>query len=453
MDLTRPSQPSRAREMITMFSVIVRTIRSIAIPMMILSIVLLAHGCSDEITPPGNGVPTDISGMLVHTTGCKETIYGLDTGAPTDIDCISWGWDGSDTLSVVHINAGLNCCPGTIVGLVNVEGSSITIGESEGDDAIMCHCLCLYDLTYAISGISGGTITITFIEPYLPEGAEILTVTIDLDAEPTGTHCVDRNTYPWGSGQTGDDPVGVIDDYSGCKDLAGTYDYLQPFSTDSSCVVLNNFPADNLLRIYHINTAYNCCVDALDADFEFGESLITITGIEHPPGGFCDCICLYDINYSISNYDQGITTIRFVEPYRPAGQQQLEITVDLSLEGTWTFCVPREGYPWNEDTSEQDDQTKLKEMFDEIVDYIGTPYCSGEGDCRFIGVGSKPCGGPWSYLIYSAPTVDIDHLEHLINAHAAFENYMNMKYGYTSTCDVPAQPILECHEGICRARQ
>ena len=145
-----------------------------------------------------------------------------------------------------------------------------------------------------------------------------------------------------------------------------------------------------------------------------------------------------------------MTTIRFVEPYLPPGQDQLEITVDLSLEGTWTFCVPRDGYPWGEEPSEDDDQALLKALYDGIVEYIGTPYCSGDDDCRSIGTGSKPCGGPWHYLIYSASTVDEEYLQSLVSEHAAFEDYMNMKYGYISTCDVPVPPPLECHEGICR---
>jgi len=450
--------------MIMMFPVKIRSIRLISLSIVIMAIALLAHGCSDEITPPIDDKPDLVfaSGTLVHATECKEIIYGL--AAPAVLDCVFWEWDGSDTLRVVHMNAALNCCPGTITSHVepvyyeihveDPDGAGIdfmgfNITETEGDDAPMCHCLCLYDLSYEMSGVDGDVIWIRFIEKYLPEGAEQLYISIDLDAEPSGSHCVQRFTYPWDTGQAGEDPVGVIDNYSGCKHLTDTSESTLPFSADSSCVVLYNFPADSLLRIYHINTAYNCCVDALDANFEFAEGLITITGIEHPPGGLCDCICLYDVNYSISNYEQGITTIRFVEPYFPAGQDQLEITVDLSIEGTWTYCVPREGYPWNDDTSEEQDQAMLKGMFDEIVDYIGTPYCSGDDDCRVIGVGSKPCGGPWMYLIYSASTVDEEYLQGLVSEHYAFEDYMNMKYGYMSTCDVPAPPRLECHDGIC----
>jgi hypothetical protein len=435
--------------MVRMFPDKFRSFRLFSSYIALIALTLMSHGCGDEIAPTGGGVPMDISGMLVNTTECKENIYGFGTAAPSVLDCVFWEWDGSDTLSVIHVNAGLNCCPGTIVGLVSVDGGEITIEETEGDDAIMCHCLCLYDLSYEISGVSGGTVTITFVEQYIPEGAEPLAVTVNLRTDPTGSRCIHRDTYPWSTGQAGEDPVGTIDGYSGCKEVTGTADSPSMFSPDSACAVIYNFPEDDLMRIYHINTAYNCCIDALDADFEFGEGTITITGREHPPGGYCDCICLYDVHYTIYNLDPGMYTIRFVDPYHPDGQEVLELEVDASLEGTWTGCVHREGYPWGSESSEEQDQARLKMMEYEIVEYIGTPECSGDDDCRVIGVGSKPCGGPWKYLIYSASTLDETHLEALVAEHAAFEDYMNWKYGYMSTCDVPPIPVPECRDGVC----
>ena len=425
-----------------------RSIRYFSITI-ILALAFLAHGCGDDTIPTSTRIPSDISGNLIHATGCKDNIYGGVQASPTTLDCVFWEWDGSDTLSVIHVNAGLNCCPGTIVGLVDVEGSVITIEETEGDDAIMCHCLCLYDLSYEIAGITGGAITLTFIEPYVPEGAEPLTVTFDLGTQPTGNHCVFRDTYPWGTGQVGEDPSGTIDDYTGCKELTGTDEFPLPFSPDSMCAVVYSFPEENLLRIYQINTAYNCCVDALDAEFTFGEGTITITGREHPEGGYCDCICLYDVHYSIRNLDPGVYTIRFADPYQPPGQEVLEITVDTSLEGSWSSCVYREGYPWGDEPTEEMDRARLNMLYYEVEACIGTPECSGGDDCRFIGVGAKPCGGPWKYMIYSASTLDEEYLRHLVDQLNSFENYMNIKYGYASTCDIPPMPVPGCREGLC----
>ena len=112
-------------------------------------------------------------------------------------------------------------------------------------------------------------------------------------------------------------------------------------------------------------------------------------------------------------------------------------------------CVHRSTWPWGEASDEERDRARLEELYGEIVAYIGTPECSDAGDCRYVGVGSKPCGGPWHYLVYSAATVDEVHLMGLVAEHAAFEDYMNARYGYASTCDVPPVPTLECRDGIC----
>jgi hypothetical protein len=419
-------------------------------------------GCSDEVTPPVEDPPVHIvSGTLVGTTECKENIYGSALSSMVNLDCVTWEWDGSDKLTVVHVNSALNCCPGTINGIVAPVYIDITdtgehpqlagfnITETEGDDAIMCRCLCLYDLSYELTGVTGGVIFVRFYEQYVDPGAEPLVAVIDLNEEPEGSFCVFRNQYPWGTGYSGEDPVGMIEYYSGCKDVVEQPATL-PAAADSVCALVVTNPSGGSMHIMLSNTAYNCCVDAIDADFEFSGDVITITGKEHPPGGLCDCVCLYDITYCLGNLEPGLYTIRFVEPYLPPGQEPLEIEVDLNVAGSWSACAYREGYPWGGGSDEASDKEILDGLYGKIIEYIGTPSCGGESDCRYIGVGSKPCGGPWEYLIYSASTVNEEYLLSLVSVHAAFESYMNHKYGYSSDCSVPAPPVVECREGVCR---
>jgi hypothetical protein len=436
--------------------------RAALLPGVLLILALLPAGCGDELTPPAGDPPVSgISGTLAGTIGCKDNLYGMQPGSIANLDCVSWEWDGADTLRVVHVNAALNCCPGTIAGTVvpiyydemdpyaekQLVGFNIT--ENEGDDAIMCRCLCLYDLSYDLTGITGGTIFLRFYEKYIGQGAEPLYAVMDLDSEPVGSACVFRDMYPWGTEQTGDDPVGTIDYNSGCKVFdANSPDYI-PGSADSACALVITDPSSGTMHITLQNTAYNCCVDAIDAEFGFDGNLITITGREHPQGGLCDCICLYDVSYTVSNLAPAVFTITFVEPYLLPGQEPLEIEVDMSVEGAWSACAYRSGYPWGEETDEEADKQRLAVLYRNIVEYIGTPSCHGN-DCRYIGVGSKPCGGPWHYMVYSASTVNEEYLRALVEIHAAFENYMNYKYGYCSDCSVPVPPVVECRNGVCR---
>lgn len=98
---------------------------------------------------------------------------------------------------------------------------------------------------------------------------------------------------------------------------------------------------------------------------------------------------------------------------------------------------------------EKRDQATLSALRDNIVGMIGQPLCGGEGDCRYIAFGSKPCGGPWEYLIYSVSVTDSVELARKVNAYNDYEDMMNHKYGYFSDCGVPLPPSLSCENGVC----
>lgn len=98
---------------------------------------------------------------------------------------------------------------------------------------------------------------------------------------------------------------------------------------------------------------------------------------------------------------------------------------------------------------EQSDQQRLQEMKKDILAMIGTPTCGGEGSCRYIGLGSKPCGGYWEYVIYSVENVEPEVLVRKVNEYNEFEEELNAKYGYVSDCTVPEPPDPGCVNGRC----
>jgi uncharacterized protein YceK len=100
-------------------------------------------------------------------------------------------------------------------------------------------------------------------------------------------------------------------------------------------------------------------------------------------------------------------------------------------------------------TSEAEDKEKLHQMRTSILQLIGEPTCTSVGQCRYIPFGSKPCGGPWEYLIYSIAHTDPVLLATRVTEYNRFEDYMNQKYGYFSDCYVPPPPILGCLDGKC----
>jgi len=136
------------------------------------------------------------TGFMVDYYGCKEFGKGVVIDStPLDQDCMEYEYDGESVLLLKHVNAGFNCCP-EIAAAITIEDNIITIEEIEisGD----CDCICLFDIDYEIRNLPPGEYTITVIEPYVPEGEEILEFTVDLVSSPSGIFCVYRDYYPWG---------------------------------------------------------------------------------------------------------------------------------------------------------------------------------------------------------------------------------------------------------------
>ncbi|MCK4538289.1 MAG: hypothetical protein KAV42_05775 [Candidatus Krumholzibacteria bacterium] len=163
-------------------------------------------GCGDDQgAGPGSG-GEEPSWTLSYVSGCKGSAVreeafakqGEDPVTSSEItdDCFEYLYDTSGTLHITHSNFTLNCCPGTIGVDIVIEGDSITIQEVEGPDAEPCDCLCLYDITIEILGLTPGTYTIIFDELYY-NGGDILRAQIELYQGSSGRVCVERTGYPW----------------------------------------------------------------------------------------------------------------------------------------------------------------------------------------------------------------------------------------------------------------
>ncbi|SYZ73038.1 exported hypothetical protein [Candidatus Zixiibacteriota bacterium] len=138
------------------------------------------------------------SGDLIGHSPCKSLLAAkIFDSIPSDQDCVQYQYDGFGTLTLKHINAGLNCCP-IIAADVYVSGSTITIVEIDSTDNGGCSCLCTFDLEYGIDDLLPGIYTLRFVEPYKTTSDPPLEVIIDIGTNPSGEYCVSRCCYPWG---------------------------------------------------------------------------------------------------------------------------------------------------------------------------------------------------------------------------------------------------------------
>jgi len=77
----------------------------------------------------------------------------------------------------------------------------------------------------------------------------------------------------------------------------------------------------------------------------------------------------------------------------------------------------------------------------------------GAGRCRTAPVGSRPCGGPRTYLVYCAATTDSAALFAKLAELARAEEAFNRENGMASTCEYRMPPGVAVQGGRCVATE
>lgn len=95
------------------------------------------------------------------------------------------------------------------------------------------------------------------------------------------------------------------------------------------------------------------------------------------------------------------------------------------------------------------DTTRLRELREAVTREIGTPRCENRAQCGTMPFGAKPCGGPWSYLVYSRATTDTARLAAAVREYTVFQSGLNRRSGLVSDCRFTPRPAVDCVAGIC----
>lgn len=83
-------------------------------------------------------------------------------------------------------------------------------------------------------------------------------------------------------------------------------------------------------------------------------------------------------------------------------------------------------------------------LMNRITETIGDAACDETEQCRVIGVGHKPCGGPSGYLAWSTQGTDAAALQAAVQAQAAAQQRENEASGMRSTCSIVPAPSASC---------
>jgi hypothetical protein len=84
-------------------------------------------------------------------------------------------------------------------------------------------------------------------------------------------------------------------------------------------------------------------------------------------------------------------------------------------------------------------------MHAEIQRLVGNASCRDDTQCRALAMGSKPCGGPESYMAWStAVTSDARALDAAAQRYKEARQARNQRLGLVSDCSVIAEPTMRC---------
>ena len=99
--------------------------------------------------------------------------------------------------------------------------------------------------------------------------------------------------------------------------------------------------------------------------------------------------------------------------------------------------------------SQQSDVERLQELRVLIEKEIGTPGANAPSQCKSIAFGSKACGGPERYLVYSTVKTNEARLKQLVNEFNQLAQKINEERKIRSDCMFVTEPMVEFVGGMC----
>ena len=104
-------------------------------------------------------------------------------------------------------------------------------------------------------------------------------------------------------------------------------------------------------------------------------------------------------------------------------------------------------------TGSVDDLEALEALELESRAMAGTGSCEEEASCTTVAFGSKPCGGPWEYVVYCASEIDEEAFLAKVAEYNTAEEEYNLLHGIASDCSEAIDPGAMLVDGVCVAYQ
>lgn len=134
---------------------------------------------------------------ISHTSDMEcRSIGPLKSNDPVpEKSCIAYSYDGDSLLTLVHYNAGFNCCPESFEFDIEVKGDSLIIREEDAKQG--CKCNCLYNVEIKVHNLPADSYHVRIVEPYVDYSMPQLVFSLDLKKNSEGQYCVIRPEGWW----------------------------------------------------------------------------------------------------------------------------------------------------------------------------------------------------------------------------------------------------------------
>ncbi len=96
--------------------------------------------------------------------------------------------------------------------------------------------------------------------------------------------------------------------------------------------------------------------------------------------------------------------------------------------------------------SDAEDALRLR---DEITAAIGEARCRNLVNCRIVGLGARPCGGPDEFVAYSIWDTDRQHIANLVFEYNLLREDMMLDSDVVGTCEQLQEPGIDCVHDRC----
>ena len=121
------------------------------------------------------------------------------------------------------------------------------------------------------------------------------------------------------------------------------------------------------------------------------------------------------------------------------------VAVCIAIAGVFAACGPKTP----DSRSPTQENHTLDSLRATVMRLIGEPVATGIEQCRLTSFGAKPCGGPWTYLVYSIDVTDSTELARAVAAYTSRETRLNQELGRASDCQMVTPPRITFAAGRC----